>query len=95
MFALVAEANPEAIHVNETLSEAHSQIGFGDQHTATSLYFSFVTLTTLGYGDITPLSMPARMLVVAEAVIGQIYLVVLVARLVGLQISNESHTDER
>lgn len=46
------------------------------------IYFSFVTLTTLGYGDITPVSHSARTLAWLEAVFGQIYLVVLVARLV-------------
>ncbi|MFZ1954934.1 MAG: potassium channel family protein [Desulfobacterales bacterium] len=46
-------------------------------------YFSFVTLTTLGYGDITPLSRPARNLTALEAIFGQLYLAVLIARLVG------------
>jgi len=46
-------------------------------------YFSFVTLTTLGYGDISPISSQARSLSVLEALIGQIYLAVLIARLVG------------
>jgi len=48
------------------------------------VYYSFSTLTTLGYGDITPISKPARMFAVTEAMVGQIYLTVLVARLVGL-----------
>jgi len=65
------------------------EFDFGGAGTATSLYFSFVTLTTLGYGDFTPTTMPARMLTMAEAIIGQLYLVVLIARLVGLHISNE------
>lgn len=51
------------------------------------VYFSFVTLTTLGYGDITPVSAPARTLAYWEAIIGQFYLTVLVARLVGVHIS--------
>jgi len=46
-------------------------------------YYSFVTMTTLGYGDITPLSRPARSLATLEAIIGQLYLAVLIARLVG------------
>ena len=48
------------------------------------LYYSFVTMTTIGYGDIIPLSQPAKFLSVFEAMVGQIYLTVLVARLVGL-----------
>lgn len=47
-------------------------------------YFSYVTITTLGYGDISPLSNPARSMAMLEAVLGQFYMVVLVARLVGL-----------
>jgi len=49
-------------------------------------YFSFATLTTLGYGDILPRSSTAQTMAVLEAVLGQIYLAVLVARLVGLHI---------
>jgi hypothetical protein len=50
------------------------------------IYYSFTTLTTLGYGDIVPSSPPARMFSTLEAVTGQIYLAVLIARLVGLHI---------
>ncbi len=46
------------------------------------IYFSFVTLTTLGYGDITPVTARARSLALLEAVTGVLYLAVLVARLV-------------
>jgi hypothetical protein len=53
------------------------------------VYLSYVTLTTLGYGDITPTRPIAASLVTLEAVIGQIYLTVLVARLVGMHISAE------
>lgn len=50
-------------------------------------YFSFVTLTTLGYGDITPVAPIARSLCVLEAVLGQMYLTVLVAALVSMHIA--------
>lgn len=49
-------------------------------------YFSFVTMTTLGYGDITPIHPMARMFVILEALIGQLYPATLLARLVSLQI---------
>lgn len=52
------------------------------------VYFSFVTLTTLGYGDITPELPMAQFLVYIEAIIGQFYLTVLVASLVGSRISS-------
>jgi hypothetical protein len=47
-------------------------------------YFSFVTITTLGYGDIAPITSQARSLAVSEAFIGQMYVAVLIARLVGI-----------
>lgn len=52
-----------------------------------TIYFSFVTLSTAGYGDILPVSDLARPLAYAEAIAGQLYLTVLVARLVGMHIS--------
>ncbi|RMG02051.1 MAG: two pore domain potassium channel family protein [Planctomycetota bacterium] len=55
--------------------------------TVVTSYFSFVTLTTLGYGDILPRTITMRMLVVLEAVCGQVYLAVLVARLVGIYVA--------
>lgn len=53
-------------------------------HWSSLFYFSFVTITTTGYGDITPLSMVAGQLAITEAVVGLFYMVVLVARLVSL-----------
>jgi voltage-gated potassium channel len=53
-------------------------------------YLSFVTLTTLGYGDITPANPVAGSVLTLEAVSGQIYLTVLVARLVGMNISAQA-----
>jgi len=51
-------------------------------------YFSFVTLSTLGYGDILPVSPIARMLAWVEAVFGQLYLAVLIGHIVGLQVAH-------
>ena len=48
------------------------------------LYFSFTTITTLGYGDITPISASARVLANFEAMVGAFYLATLVARLASL-----------
>jgi voltage-gated potassium channel Kch len=50
-----------------------------------SIYFSFVTLATLGYGDITPANKVLRGIAVLECIIGQLYLALLIARLVGLR----------
>lgn len=56
------------------------------------LYFSFVTLTTLGYGDITPVSATARSLAYLQAVVGQFYVAVLVAGLVSAYISDKQRS---
>lgn len=49
-------------------------------------YFSFVTLSTVGYGDITPVRPIARTLAMGEALAGQLYLAVLIARLVAMEV---------
>ncbi len=65
--------------------------GYHPEHqTPLFLYYSFVTLTTLGYGDITPLTPPARAFSYVEAIIGQIFVAVMIARLVGLHIVHSS-----
>lgn len=56
-------------------------------------YFSFVTLSTVGYGDIVPHSQLARTTALLEAMLGQFYLVALIGRLVGLHIVHGN--DER
>jgi hypothetical protein len=58
-------------------------------------YFSLTTLSTIGFGDITPLTLQARYAAVAEGITGQFYMAVLVARLVGLQMSRSAgqHTE--
>lgn len=57
------------------------------------LFFSYITLTTVGYGTMIPISDPARSLALLEAIIGQLYLAILVARLVGLHISKPKAPD--
>jgi hypothetical protein len=54
------------------------------------MYFSFVTLATLGYGDITPKTNIARSLAVIEALVGMLYIAIFMARLVSLRATNET-----
>ena len=56
------------------------------------LYFSYATLTTLGYGDITPKGFYAQAFAAFEAVLGVLYTVILLARLVGLHASQRDET---
>jgi hypothetical protein len=55
------------------------------------IYYSFVTLTTLGYGDISPITPEVKTLSILEAVVGQLYLAVILARLVGLHIAHSAN----
>lgn len=54
------------------------------------IYFSFITLLTVGYGDIVPATHVAKLTTIIEGFCGQIYLVVLIARLVGMHVSQRS-----
>jgi voltage-gated potassium channel len=80
---LVDQLTPGAFSFN-TSTEMHSMNGF------TGFYFSFITLSTVGYGDITPVSKIARWLAAMEAMTGLLYVAVLIARLVALYSSPKS-----
>jgi hypothetical protein len=58
------------------------------------IYYSFVTITTLGYGDITPTTDLANSFSFLEAVTGQLYIAILIARLVGIQIAQTMNRKE-
>lgn len=60
---------------------------------ANAVYFSFVTLTTLGYGDISPISPVAQVIVYLEAIAGVFYMAIVVASLVGASQSNQEKND--
>jgi len=82
-YQIVALRHPGAFAIPPALLEGASNpeqaIGAAMQ------YFSFVTITTLGYGDIQPIIPIARSLAITEALFGQIYLVTLIARLVSME----------
>jgi hypothetical protein len=70
---------------------SNTDLRIGMQRWNRAQYFSFVTLTTVGYGDLHPRTPLARMLAVLEAITGQFYLAVMVAGLVGIGAS-QHHT---
>ena len=88
LYILVVLFQPDAFHgvTLITPSGPNGAFSWYDLELAEFTYFSYVTLSTLGYGDVTPSSVPAQMLVWTEALAGQVYLAVLIARLVSLQI---------
>jgi hypothetical protein len=80
----------------ETLQPGSFQIPEGlDTTLSHFVYYSCVTLTTLGYGDITPITPPARSLALLEAIIGQLYLAIMIAGLVGIFISQSINNKSR
>lgn len=86
IFALVEQLNPGSFSFPTTEVSIDLLREF--------IYYSLVTLTTVGYGDITPTTPVAQGFSNLEAVVGQIYLVVLVARLVGLHVAQGMEKDD-
>src|SRR5436190_6241000 len=84
---LVDQLTPGGAFSFNTNTGTRSMSGF------TGFYFSFITLSTVGYGDITPISRIARWLAALEAMTGLLYVAVLIARLVSLYSAPKSRTD--
>ena len=82
---LVDQLTPGGAFSFNTNAGPQSMNGF------TGFYFSFITLSTVGYGDITPVSRIARWLAAMEAMTGLLYVAVLIARLVSLYSTPKSH----
>jgi hypothetical protein len=86
-YVMVARLNPDAFNLPAAKGSAATMTGFN------AFYFSFMTLSTVGYGDITPVSKGARMLAVLEAIAGLFYVAVLISRLVAIYTSNQSRSN--
>jgi voltage-gated potassium channel Kch len=82
-YTLVAQINANAFELSAHPGTAATMSGF------TSIYFSFSTLATLGYGDLTPATDVARMLAMLEAMTGTLFVGVMIARLVCLYSASE------
>jgi hypothetical protein len=84
LYCLVEAARPGSFLVQGQV--AAFPPGEGNRHSPLT-YFSLITLTTVGYGDVTPASPPARSLACLEAVAGQFYIAVVISTLIGLRVS--------
>ena len=88
-YTLVAQVDPNAFSYNTARAAPTTMSGF------TAHYFSFMTLMTVGYGDITPVADVARMLAMIEAMTGTLFFGVMIARLVSLYSASavQRHAD--
>jgi voltage-gated potassium channel len=84
VYAVVELTAPGSFVFNPELAK---QAMSWDGSVAIFNYFSLVTLTTMGYGDVTPLHGPATALATIEAVFGQFYIAIVVAQMVGIQLA--------
>ncbi len=92
LYSTLDTAWPGSFQVGDRLAE---QVQAGHSRIHLFTYYSFITLTTVGYGDVTPLSTPARTCAWLEALTGQFYLAVLVAGLVGALLSKKEEASDK
>ncbi len=83
-YAMMNTVNPESFQIENPMRQQAEQGNYSGQ---VFIYYSFVTLTTVGYGDITPVSTSARTLAWVEAMTGQLYLAVLIAGLMSALVA--------
>lgn len=83
IYALIELIHPGSFKFSSAVVDTTAYPGFVSEF----IYFSNVTLTTLGYGDVVPLSPPARIFASLQAMTGQLYIAIVIARLVGLHVS--------
>jgi hypothetical protein len=84
-YELIEIARPGALHYPDGAGPSPIRL----------VYFSFVTLTTVGYGDITPVHPVARTLAMSEALVGQLFPAILIARLVSMEMASARERDAR
>lgn len=82
-FSFAGQSSPQALVEQSDYRDLERELN----------YYSYVTLTTLGYGDITPITVRARQLAWMEAMLGQLFIAITVARLVGTHIASSATED--
>ncbi len=89
LYTLLYIIDADSFAFSNTLAAMDSS---AESFSVVALYYSLVTMTTLGYGDIAPTTPVTQMAAAIQALIGQLYLAVLIARLVGIQVSNQQQS---
>ena len=90
IYTLISRSHPAAFHLDVQLLGGRDPLEV--RHDFTELfYFSFVTQTTLGYGDILPVGHFARSLAISQAIIGQFYVAVVLTYILNLWIRDIGH----
>jgi len=89
VYSVLENISPGSFNFPLNFLQANPSLNEDRKHLTLLFYYSFVTLTTLGYGDITPVTPPAQSLATLEAIMGQFYIAILVARLVGIYASKK------
>ena len=85
-FALLNQWVPGTFRIDETLAQIHDSEPQTAYHFPLFFYYSMVVITTMGFGDITPLTRFARSLTLLEGLVGQLYMVILMGKIVSLHI---------
>ena len=89
-YQLVIERVPNAIYFSAGTADSAAR-----QQPLQLIYYSFITLTTAGYGDVYPVHPAARSLAMTEALVGQLYIAIMIASLVGMALQNKSDAEAR
>lgn len=90
LYLLLEAVHPGSFRIADGASPVGDTAHRAPDPVSLFLYFSLVTISTVGFGDIVPITGPTRGLVALEGIVGQFYLAVLVARLVGLYITSKT-----
>jgi hypothetical protein len=85
LYSLIEWLEPGSFQANEAIT---LRLHHEDRRFFLLTYFSFMTLTTVGYGDVTPVAEGAQGLAVVEALLGQLYIAVLIAELIGKRVTS-------
>jgi len=96
IYSILLQFDPGALSLWPGATIVPSQLTFQNEEYGVLGYFSIATLTTLGYGDIVPNSTATRSTAAVEALIGQLYIAVVIARMIGMYIAGrDPGTSER